>query len=800
MRRFTDQRRKGTAILICISLCMACMGSLPAATLSVQAAGMAYLPNGELAGQDVIQEEPVVQPENLYFPLVDEYGQYELDTYEEKDLFVTITGKLNYYMGGYSLGQIYQNKTNTNPKYFQMEDGTDCFLQLMSLMAGQEYAVVTDEIKSCLMNMAGILTGQQENWPMLCYCSEYRVSKECVEVASVSGSAIIDVSTTPLYIDLSRPLSRACHGYSLKNYHDSLKDTHPEFFGTQEEDYYANLVDLAGENGLCPVTEEIKKNLENLSKTFLQDESGETWWQFCFYYRDKLTEREEFHSETIFLYGNMALADEDALVLVLTGNGFGIDSTVKYIAEASSLYHALIDNTVYGECANAIKIYFLDSNGVESKKKLKRFLKENPAVDYSIVIENSMDNRESREDRILTCTMNSESKNLLIQDLSRCIAGWNGSGFADSALETTQNWHHTGDQCKMQQAEADDFCEFCKEEIRRGISNLSDAALLYYQPKGKIFLEGCEPEDLLKYIYVRKNGEKIQASQMPDQFYITYYDKDGSVCDATRTAESGKYKIRVVFLGNGMCDPIMTNTTYHVDVIVRYDSQGGSPVEDTYETVGEKYGSSLPVTERDGYTFKGWYTEIDGGQKVEEDSIVTAGTTLYARWLKNCDVTFNGNGKGVSLSETSMTVASGEKVGTLPTAARKGYVFKGWYTAATGGKKITSSTAITKKTTFFARWAKVTVDKVSNVKLTAAKKAVKTSYQRISGAAGYEIRYSTTKSMTKYKTKTVKGTVLTLNNLTSRKIYYVKVRAYKTDSLGKKVYGAWSVKKTCKTK
>ena len=45
------------------------------------------------------------------------------------------------------------------------------------------------------------------------------------------------------------------------------------------------------------------------------------------------------------------------------------------------------------------------------------------------------------------------------------------------------------------------------------------------------------------------------------------------------------------------------------------------------------YGQ-LPVPERDGYTFSGWYTEKEGGTKVDEEAAVTiAGDhTLYARW------------------------------------------------------------------------------------------------------------------------------------------------------------------------
>lgn len=46
--------------------------------------------------------------------------------------------------------------------------------------------------------------------------------------------------------------------------------------------------------------------------------------------------------------------------------------------------------------------------------------------------------------------------------------------------------------------------------------------------------------------------------------------------------------------------------------------------------------------------------------------------------------------------------------GTLPTAARASYTFNGWYTAKTGGTKITSDTKVstTKEHTLYAQWIK----------------------------------------------------------------------------------------------
>ncbi|MDO4557195.1 MAG: InlB B-repeat-containing protein, partial [Lachnospiraceae bacterium] len=52
-------------------------------------------------------------------------------------------------------------------------------------------------------------------------------------------------------------------------------------------------------------------------------------------------------------------------------------------------------------------------------------------------------------------------------------------------------------------------------------------------------------------------------------------------------------------------------------------------------------------------------------------------------------VSFNANGG--SCSTSSKTVRKGNLYGTLPTPARTGYTFLGWYTSSSGGTKITSS-------------------------------------------------------------------------------------------------------------
>ena len=142
----------------------------------------------------------------------------------------------------------------------------------------------------------------------------------------------------------------------------------------------------------------------------------------------------------------------------------------------------------------------------------------------------------------------------------------------------------------------------------------------------------------------------------------------------------------------------------------------------------------------------------------------------------------------------------GKKV-TLKNPSRKGYAFAGWYMDAKFKKKITSISSSAKSDyILYAKWTKVKVAKAS---LTSAKnsksKQILLKYKKVSGAKGYEISYSTDKKFKKAVTKkNTAKTSYTISKLKKGKIYYVRIRAYKMDSTGKKVYGKYSSMKKVK--
>lgn len=158
---------------------------------------------------------------------------------------------------------------------------------------------------------------------------------------------------------------------------------------------------------------------------------------------------------------------------------------------------------------------------------------------------------------------------------------------------------------------------------------------------------------------------------------------------------------------------------------VAFHKNGGSG---SMSTVSRTYNkpAALPdnAFKRSGYKFKGWNTKSDGSGVHYSDKAsvknLTASSgktvTLYAQWVKGQKLIYNANGGKISAA--SKMVYKGFAYGTLSTPTKKGYTFAGWYTAKSGGSKITSSTKVTKSSshTLYAQWkpVKYTVKYVLN--------------------------------------------------------------------------------------
>ena len=145
---------------------------------------------------------------------------------------------------------------------------------------------------------------------------------------------------------------------------------------------------------------------------------------------------------------------------------------------------------------------------------------------------------------------------------------------------------------------------------------------------------------------------------------------------------------------------------------VTWNANGGtvSPA-----SVSKIHGSTLgtlptptrAATAEYSYTFAGWFTAASGGTQISTTTTVTGNVTYYAHWTatkRSYTATFNGNG-GETPSPSTITKEYNVALGTLPTCSRTGYTFLGWYTASSGGTKISTTTVVTKDITYYAQWS-----------------------------------------------------------------------------------------------
>lgn len=96
----------------------------------------------------------------------------------------------------------------------------------------------------------------------------------------------------------------------------------------------------------------------------------------------------------------------------------------------------------------------------------------------------------------------------------------------------------------------------------------------------------------------------------------------------------------------------------------------------------------------------------------------------------------------------------------------------------------------------------VTVPKKVSNKSAKSKKSrrINYSFKKVS-ATGYQYQWSTHRNFkSNFLTKNTKSTKITIKTAQSRRRYYVRVRAYKTEPGGKKIYGKWSNVKSVRVK
>ena len=162
---------------------------------------------------------------------------------------------------------------------------------------------------------------------------------------------------------------------------------------------------------------------------------------------------------------------------------------------------------------------------------------------------------------------------------------------------------------------------------------------------------------------------------------------------------------------------------------VTFDGNGGKPETYVAEQITDTTYSLPKVNPtRDGYVFKGWWTEPVAGGEVTANTICVANRahTLYAHWEAGATVEVSFNPCGGTVTPDVRSYVSGTTYGEFPVPTKRGYRFQGWFTAAERGEKVNEADRVPSVAmTLYAQWKPI----VYAVEFHANNGTVKTASQ-----------------------------------------------------------------------
>lgn len=184
----------------------------------------------------------------------------------------------------------------------------------------------------------------------------------------------------------------------------------------------------------------------------------------------------------------------------------------------------------------------------------------------------------------------------------------------------------------------------------------------------------------------------LPAPTMTGYTFAGWYDGD-TLYTADSLMPAGDLELSAVFAAN----------TYRLTFDTTVE---GLQVDDVTVTFAAAV-PALPVPEREGYTFLGWW-DADGDKFEAGATYITVGdTALTARWEQitfsfTVDVNYDGG------ADKSVTVPYGTTIGEAldETGAvlREGYTNEGWYLNAECTETADENAELTAETTVYAKW------------------------------------------------------------------------------------------------
>jgi uncharacterized repeat protein (TIGR02543 family) len=242
---------------------------------------------------------------------------------------------------------------------------------------------------------------------------------------------------------------------------------------------------------------------------------------------------------------------------------------------------------------------------------------------------------------------------------------------------------------------------FCEEGVEVTLDTSFEAHAIVYARWYQTYTVTFHPEDITATVDI--NG-RLMLEELPA------LEKDGFLFNGWFTEEAGGFEVTVdTFFDED-------TTLYAVWTQIFTVTFDVLSIQELTDINGRLTLQELPVVQREGLDFEGWFTEESGGFEVTIYSSYFQDTTVYARWSSTALViTFDPNISGVVLDSATAQAGVDRRLEYLPEPARTGFVFMGWFTLASGGDSVTTETVFDTDCVIFAQWAAVEVIFESNV-------------------------------------------------------------------------------------
>ena len=314
--------------------------------------------------------------------------------------------------------------------------------------------------------------------------------------------------------------------------------------------------------------------------------------------------------------------------------------------------------------------------------------------------------------------------------------GTNVGTMADSGV-TAQRWYiiQSGEGYKIKTSYTD-LCLDCSDnsddpgtnvQLYTNYDTSAQLFSIYHLAKdGVIYSKPSAPSSTNVSVSVNYKNVTASWSSVPTNGLYDKREYDIRVYDGNNTiilekynvksgysftlSEKGKYRISVAVVNAKYANYF--NMTYSdwftiseplKTYAVSYNVNGGTG-SIASQTKTHNTNLTLTTTKPTGKSFTVTYN-ANGGT-------VSTSSKTVAQTFTNWNTAANGNGTTYNAGATYSANANvtlyaqyaNPSIGSLPTPTRSGYAFDGWYTAATGGTKITDSTKVTSNTTVYAHW------------------------------------------------------------------------------------------------